>query len=207
MTCESLIFDIDGTLWDSRSLVAEGWNALFREEGLEQLLVTAESITPLFGKTGREIADLLLGDFPEEIRYPLMDCCFEAEHHYLQENPCQVGYPNVVSVLAELSKTHRLFIVSNAQSGYPELCISKLGLAPYIEGHLCFGDTGKPKGQTIRTLMQRYGIGSCVYIGDTQGDRDACRDAGIPFIFASYGLGRADSWDAKIDSLADLLKL
>ena len=31
---ESIIFDIDGTLWDSRALVAEGYNIQLRSEGM-----------------------------------------------------------------------------------------------------------------------------------------------------------------------------
>ena len=35
MNYESLIFDIDGTLWDSRALVAEGYNIQLEKEGLQ----------------------------------------------------------------------------------------------------------------------------------------------------------------------------
>ena len=44
MNYESLIFDIDGTLWDSRALVAEGYNAQLKREGLEHLCVDAERL-------------------------------------------------------------------------------------------------------------------------------------------------------------------
>ena len=50
MQYESLIFDIDGTLWDSRELVAEGYNAQLRKEGMEHLCVDAERLKTLFGK-------------------------------------------------------------------------------------------------------------------------------------------------------------
>ena len=63
------------------------------------------------------------------------------------------------------------------------------GLAPYIKDHLCFGETQTPKGDTIRTLVARNGLKAPVYVGDTQGDADACKAAGVPFIFAEYGFG------------------
>ena len=50
MNYESLIFDIDGTLWDSRALVAEGYNIQLKKEGLDHLFVDAETLRPLFGK-------------------------------------------------------------------------------------------------------------------------------------------------------------
>ena len=207
MKFESLIFDIDGTLWDSRALVAEGYNIQLEKEGLSHLAVTAEDLRPLFGKVMTEIADTILASIDPSERYDLMERCMKTENDYLFANDCRIGYPKVKETLAELAKKYRLFIVSNSQCGYPELCIEKLGLSDYIEGHMCFGDTGTSKGKTIRTLMEKHNIGSCIYIGDTQGDLEACREAEIPFIFCTYGLGKAESWDAKIDSIDELLKM
>ena len=205
MTYESIIFDIDGTLWDSRALVAEGWNAQLRAEGLDHLCTTAGELTSLFGKNGTQIADALFPEIPAPERYALMARCSETEHALLQADPCHIGYPGVQDTIRTLSENHRIFIVSNSESGYPELCMEKLSLTPYISGHLCHGDTGESKGKTIRILMERHGISDCVYIGDTQGDLEACREAGVPFICAAYGLGSPETWDAKIDSITELL--
>ena len=207
MKYESLIFDIDGTLWDSRALVAEGYNIQLKSEGLDHLCVTAEDLRPLFGKVMTEIADVILASIPEEDRYALMDRCMKTENEYLFENECRIGYPKVRETMAELARNHRLFIVSNAQCGYPELCIDKLGLGDFIQGHLCFGDTGTSKGQTIRTLMARHNIESCIYIGDTQGDYEATREAGVPFLWCTFGFGTPQGYAAKIDAFEDLLKL
>ena len=207
MTYESLIFDIDGTLWDSRALVAEGYNIQLRAEGLEHLCVTAEDFLPLFGKVMTQIADVIFAEIPLPERYALMDRCMATENEYLHQNPCRIGYDGIVDTMSNLSKNHRLFIVSNSQCGYPELCIQKLGLGDYISGHLCFGDTGTEKGETIRRLMARHRIENAVYIGDTQGDLDAAEQAGIDFIFAGYGFGSPDHYTAKINTFAELLEL
>ena len=142
MEFESLIFDIDGTLWDSRELVAEGWNDRLRAEGYGHLCVTAEGLTALFGKTQKELAEAMFSSLPEEERMPLMERCMDREQRYLVENPCQVGYPGVKETLEELSKTHRLFIVSNCEKGYPEICMEKLGITHLFSGHLCFTTPG-----------------------------------------------------------------
>ena len=207
MNYESLIFDIDGTLWDSRALVAEGYNLQLKDEGLEHLFVNAEQLKALFGKVMTEIADVLFAEIPLPERYALMERCMARENRYLQENPCAIGYPGVKETLIRLAESHRLFIVSNSQRGYPELCIRKLGLGSCITACLCFGDTGTSKGKTIRALMQRHNIRSCAYIGDTQGDYEATLEAGIPFIWASYGFGAPAGYDAKIDRISDLLTL
>ena len=207
MKYESLIFDIDGTLWDSRALVAEGYNIQLTQEGLSHLCVTAEDLKPLFGKVMTEIADVILATIPEEDRYALMERCMATENQYLHDNPCHIGYPGIRSTIVELSKKYRLFIVSNSQCGYPELCIEKLGLTPYIEGHMCFGDTGTSKGKTIRAIVAKHNIGSCAYVGETQGDYEATVEAGIPFIWCTYGFGVPDAYAEKVDKFEDLLTL
>ena len=207
MEFESLIFDIDGTLWDSRALVAEGYNIQLRREGLDHLCTDAETLKSLFGKVMMEIGDMLFASIPVPERYELMERCMATENRYLEENECRIGYPGVKETLTELAKNHRLFIVSNSQRGYPELCIGKLGLGELFEGHMCFGDTGTCKGETIKTLMKKYGITSACYIGDTQGDADAAEMAGIPFVFCRYGFGAVEKYYSAVDGIEELLKL
>ena len=87
------------------------------------------------------------------------------------------------------------------------MAAKKLELADLMSGYLSFGDTGLSKGQTLKILMQQHNIESAVYVGDTQGDLEACREADIPFIWASYGHGTADSFWASVDSFPELLEL
>ena len=201
---ESVIFDIDGTLWDSRALVAEGYNIQLRSEGYDHLCVNAEILRPLFGKVMTEIADAILAEIPMPEWYALMERCMETENRYLEENECKIGYEGVKQTLEELAKTYRLFIVSNAQCGYPELCIEKLGLGEVIRGHLCFGDTGTEKGETILELMRRHDITDAVYVGDTQGDYEATQVANIPFVWAAYGFGSPDGAAGRITDIRQL---
>ena len=208
MQYESLIFDIDGTLWDSRALVAEGYNRQLKKEGMGHLQISVDTLKSLFGKPLPEIGRLLFTEIPDmKEREALIYRCTESQDQYLKENPCQVGYPQVKETLRQLSEKYRLFIVSNSEKGYPELCMEKLGLNPYISGHLCYGDTHTPKGETIRTLMKKYHISNAAYIGDTQGDYEATLQAEVPFIWASYGFGAPEGFAAKIEKISDLLFL
>ena len=158
MKFESLIFDIDGTLWDSRAIIAEGYNEVLTAAGYPELCVNAEDLKKMFGKTMSEITDILLAKVPVEQRYPLMERCIDVGDGKLLDDPCDIGYPGVVETLEELSRRYRLFIVSNSQAGYPQTTMEKLGINHLIEGHLCFGDTGTDKGTTIRILMEKHGI-------------------------------------------------
>lgn len=203
----SLIFDIDGTLWDSTALVAVGYNAQLRDEGLERYFVTADDLKKLFGKTMTEIADILFYDIPVERRYPLMERCMKREGSVLHSDPCRVGYPKVKETLEQLAERHKLYIVSNSQSGYPQLVMEKMGIGAYISGHLCYGDTGTCKGETILQLMREHGIDDAVYIGDTQGDMEASDLAGLPFVYCAYGFGKPEHYTHRIEQFADLVKL
>ena len=207
MEFESLIFDIDGTLWDSRAIVAEGYNAQLAEEGLDQFRMDEDILKTVFGKVNTEIANILFASLPEEERYPLLERCMERENQFLYENECKIGYPKVKETLEKLHEKHRLFIVSNSQCGYPELCMQKLGVEHLFSGHLCFGQTLVCKGETIKKLMADHNITSACYVGDTQGDLDAAERAGMPFIYCTFGFGQVDHYWKKIDTFADLLEL
>ena len=208
MKTKSLIFDIDGTLWDSRQLVAEGYNLQLCDEGFEKYCVNAEQLKALFGKTMSEIADIMLADFEVPERYELMERCMEREDAYLRENATDaIAYEDVKETLTALERKYRLFIVSNSQQGYPEITMRAIGVEHLFEGHLCFGDTQTEKGETMKTLMKKYDIKDAVYIGDTQGDYEATLVADIPFVWASFGFGEPEGYAVKIDSFKELLSI
>ena len=121
MKPESLIFDIDGTLWDSRGIIAEGYNEVLRREGHPELCVDADFLKTVFGKTMSDIADIMLSPNPVPQRYELMERCMSSGDGRLADDPCHIGYPGVAETMEELSRRYRLFIVSNCQAGYPEL--------------------------------------------------------------------------------------
>ena len=206
MNPESLIFDVDGTLWDSVDLVVRGWNLALEEAGREPTC-TPEGIRPLFGKTMDEIALAFLPDQGPEERRRLMNSCMAWEDRVMQDDPCEIFYPQVRQTLEALSRCHRLFIVSNCQKGYIELLLEKGKLGGLIRDHACFGETGLCKGETIRLVMERNRITSAAYVGDTQGDLEAARLAGIPFVWVAYGFGNPEAWEARLEAFCQLTEL
>ncbi len=209
MKTESIIFDVDGTLWDSRALLANAYNEQLAAEGITGLHVTAEILKPLFGRTMTALADGLFEGFvPAPERYALMDrCILRMDEHLEKYASPAIGYPGLRETCEKLAKKHRLFILSNGQKGYPQMAAKALGLADLMSGYLSFGDTGLPKGQTIQILMEREKIENAVYVGDIQGDLEASEEAGIPFIWAAYGFGAPTHYAARLDSFSDLTKI
>lgn len=203
---DSIIFDVDGTIWDSTQSVADSWNKAIREHSDLDLTLDPVSLSRVFGKTMTEIADALFPALDTEARMKLLDACYAEENRYLEDHPGLL-YDGVAGRIRNLSLRYPLYIVSNCQCGYIEVMLKTSGLAPYIKDHLCFGETLRPKGETIRMLMEKNGLKSPVYVGDTQGDADACKTAGIPFIFAEYGFGDVPDAATRIQRFSDLEKI
>ncbi len=80
-----VIFDLDGTLWDSGDSVGESWNIVIQRAGYD-LTVTADDLRRNMGKTMNEIADDLFGFLPEEERYALARRCEVFENAYITEH-------------------------------------------------------------------------------------------------------------------------
>ncbi len=203
---DSIIFDVDGTIWDSTESVAASWNKAIKEHSDLDLTLEPVSLSRVFGRTMTEIADILFGALEYDERMKLLDICFDEENRYLEDHP-GILYPGVAETVEKLSQKYPLYIVSNCQCGYIEVMLRTTGLEPYFRDHLCFGETLVSKGETIRILMEKNGLKSPVYVGDTQGDADSCRTAGIPFIFAEYGFGSVPAARACIHTFSDLAKI
>lgn len=203
---DSIIFDVDGTLWDSTAVCAEAWNTILRQEDPSLPPVTAEKLKSLFGKPLPEIASIIFSRESRQRQLELIDACCQEEHRALLEKGAPL-YPGLEETLKALQKSYRLFIVSNSQAGYIEIFLQASGLSQLFEGHLCAGDTGKPKGDNIRSVMERYHLSSSVYVGDTMGDFEATRQAAVPFVYAAYGFGEVPYPDYTIQSPKDLLNI
>lgn len=201
---KGIIFDVDGTLWDSAKPVAESWTLMLERRYPELArIITPDDMYRNMGKTMDAIgADLFPGLAPDK-RDEVMDACMRYENEYLADHP-GVTYPNMKETLAALSREYGLYIVSNCQEGYIEALMAACGIASYISDTECFGATGRPKGDNIRLVMERNGLEKCLYVGDTAMDQEAAGNAGIPFVFASYGFGQASGAEAVIGSLAEL---
>ena len=201
---DSLILDIDGTIWNTTDIVAGAWNHAIARSGLPAREVTGGILQKEFGRTMDVIARDLWPELTDGQQGQLMRLCCEEEQKALRANEADITYPGVRDYVRELSGRIPVFVVSNCQDGYIELTLSKTGLSPCIKDYECFGRTGKGKADNLRELVRRNSLAAPVYVGDTQGDCDACAEAGVPFIWAAYGFGSADSYYAKIESFPEL---
>lgn len=183
-----LIFDMDGTLWDSSGNVAASWNEKLRELGYERPEITEQDIMNVMGLTMDRIADIIFGDFPKDKRMMLLDKCCVYENDYLRKHG-GVLYPDLEKTLIKLKEKYDLYIVSNCQQGYIEAFLEHYGFGEYFDDIECYGNNLLEKGDNIALLAKRNNLDRAYYIGDIQGDYDAAAKAGYEFIHAAYGFG------------------
>lgn len=204
---DALILDIDGTIWNTTGIVSMAWNKAIEMSGFDVNKVNAQILQKEFGKTMDTIASDLWPELDKSKRDILMSHCCSEEQIALKKNNLDICYPDVVETVKELSSSENIYVVSNCQNGYIELTLEKTGLSEFVKDFECFGRTGKGKAENLQLLVSRNQINQPVYVGDTQGDADACAQAGIPFVWASYGFGKVEKYFEKIDNFAEIKKL
>ena len=199
---KGILFDLDGTLWDSSKEVADSW-MLALQDFPEIKPVTREKIQSVMGKTMTEIADILFEGETKERRMELMSRCMEVENKYIEEHGGQL-LEGLEETLEILRKKYHLYIVSNCQTGYIEAFLAYHKLGHYFEDYESFGNTKKSKGENIRLVVERNQLEQAVYVGDTQGDYEAAMFAGLPFIHAKTGYGTVEAEVPFVEKFAEL---
>lgn len=161
------------------------------------------------GVMGLVIGDIAKIFFPylQEVKRMeiIKDCC-KSECDYLGIHG-GILYNRLEETLRELSKAYKLFIVSNCGCGYIESFFKAHGLETYFTDYENPGRTGMVKGENIKLIIKRNNLFSPIFVGDTAGDLEAARFAGIPFIYARYGFGQVKEFDYAIDNFDELLDL
>lgn len=209
---DSLIFDLDGTLWDASAVTAETWReVLSRHPDVKPAMpLDHDAVCRYMGLTNEELAGIFFPDLPFEEAFALMNESCALENEWL---PIRGGtlYPDVPETLDRLRNAGlRLFVVSNAQDGYVEAFLTAHRLWDRFEDHESSGRTGQGKAANIRAVIERSGLASPAYVGDTVSDAEGARGAGIPFLYCRYGFGekwgrgRVERYTYAVDRFADL---
>lgn len=181
-----IIFDMDGTLWDSAKEVALSWNQVVVKKGMKPL--TKQDLARVMGLPMDRLARALFPQLEAQASYDLMDACVRVENDYLEIHGASL-YAGVEETLRALGHTYPLYIVSNCQCGYIEAFLAHYHFGGLFADFQCYGNNQKQKGENIRIVAERNALERVIYVGDIEGDYHATVEAGGQFIHAAYGFG------------------
>lgn len=202
---DSIIFDLDGTLWDSVDGTVVSWNRVLEARGMEPFL-NRGNLECQMGKLLPDIGADLFRDLSKEELLQLIDACVRCENEYLAKHGGKL-YPGVPEVLEELSKNFPLSIVSNCEAGYIESFFEAHKLGHLFTDYENPGRTGLPKAENLKIIAARNDWKRPVYIGDTPTDYKSAQEAGMPFIHAAYGFGEVPDAPVSLRRFSDLPEL
>ena len=203
MTFDSVLFDLDGTLWDASPACAQAWTESLATVGHPEITVTPAYARRFTGLSMGEILNLFFPSVPPELHADLSKCYRLMEELFMRAQGGSL-YPDTDAVLRSLQQTRRLFIVSNCLEGYIENFLRLTGLASVFAGFESMGHTGRSKADNIASVIEVHGLRHPVFVGDTAQDAEAAESNRLPFVFAAYGFGSVPDPRFRIGSIRDL---
>jgi phosphoglycolate phosphatase len=209
----ALIFDLDGTLIDSKRDLILSVNAMLEEMGRKEL--AEETISGYIGHGAPQLVARALGSSAteNEMKQALQFFLGYYEEHKM-DNTC--AYPGVADALAQLGrKDVPMAVLTNKPRRISVRILDALGLAGHfraIYGGNSF-ETKKPDPLGANKILSelRAAPRSAMVIGDSEVDVQTARNAGTMAAAVNYGFGVHDRAaypaDIYLDTLADLVPL
>jgi phosphoglycolate phosphatase len=207
----ALIFDLDGTLIDSKLDLIHSVNAMMREMKRPQL--ATETISGYIGHGAPQLVARALGGTAteEEIKHALQFFLGYYEGHKM-DNTC--AYPGVGETLPHLSKLP-MAVLTNKPVRISVRILNSLGLAKYFQaiyGGNSF-ESKKPDPFGANKILQEFGIAAheALIVGDSEVDIQTARNAGTHAAAVNYGFGVHDRAaypaDIYLDRFTDLAEI
>jgi phosphoglycolate phosphatase len=200
---DALIFDLDGVLWDTNATCALGWNRVLARLGIAHREIVADDIRAVCGQPHPEAVRRVFPDLPRDQIELIADHTQGEDVRLIAERGGEL-FPGVREFVPLLRERLPLAIVSNCQSGYVEVFLETSGLARYFVDFECWGNTGRGKADNLRAVIERNDLRAPLFVGDTEGDREASLANRVRFVHAAYGFGRVAACDHAIGSFGEL---
>ena len=188
MKYRAIIFDLDGTLLDTLTDLAEGTNYALRVNGFPER--TIDEIRRFVGNGARKLIERAVPD--GQVEAALERVRQEFDVYYKVHCKDHTGpYPGIMEMLQELvRKGYMLGVVSNK----PDFAVQELipeyfpGVFASISGERQ-GVAKKPAPDLIWEAMKNLQSDSseAIYVGDSEVDLEAAANAGIPCISVAWG--------------------
>jgi phosphoglycolate phosphatase len=190
-----VVFDWDGTLFDSTALIVQSIQAACRDIGAPVPDdVRASYVIGLGLRPAMEYAAPGL----EASRYPLL--AERYKHHYLARQHALTLFPGVLDMLGALRlRNHWLAIATGKSRSGLDQALATAELVGVFDGSRTADETqSKPHPQMLHELMREFGCEPerTLMVGDTTHDLELAANAGAPSIAVTYGAHDRDALDA-----------
>jgi len=206
-----VIFDLDGTLIDSKRDLIRSVNAMLVEMGRQEL--HEDTISGYIGHGAPQLVARALGNgaASEEHERALKFFLGYYEDHKMDATR---AYPGVVEALENLCR-FSMAVLTNKPVRVSVRILEGLGLAKYfraVYGGNSF-ETKKPDPLGARKILEEFGVtaGEAMLIGDSEVDVQTARNAGMLAATVNYGFGVHDRAaypaDVYLDQLTELVTL
>jgi phosphoglycolate phosphatase len=207
----ALIFDLDGTLIDSKMDLIHSVNAMLRE--LKRPELETETISGYIGHGAPQLVARAMGGTAteEELKHALQFFLGYYEDHKM-DNTC--AYPGVAETLERLGHLP-MAVLTNKPARISVRILKALGLEKYfraIYGGNSF-ESKKPDPFGAATILREFGVtaGESMIVGDSEVDVQTARNAGTLAAAVNYGFGvhdrAAHPADIYLERFTDLAKL
>lgn len=188
---EAMIFDMDGTLFQTESLLIPAYHATFdqmRKEGTFTGSTPDEAvIIGCLGMLLPEIWRRVLPEAEETVRRRADELFIRYELDYLQKGYGEL-YPGVADTLARLQEAGiRLFVASNGLEEYVRGVARVMGIGSLFEELYSAGEhRTSSKVELVRLLLERHAVASAWMVGDRSSDVEAGLKNGLIVIGCDY---------------------
>ena len=196
---KNIIFDLDGTLWNTVSETQFVWQEILRKYNMS---ISYKEIEEIMGLTREEIIfklfpnDYLLGE-------KFIDECQKNENIFFEKNGGKI-YLDTIETIKKLAHNNCLFIVSNCQDGYIDAFLNYYNLGKYFVDFESSGKTKLSKADNIRLIINRNKLNNAIYVGDTEKDYNSAKANNLKFVWAKYGFGKCNNFDYCINNISEL---
>jgi phosphoglycolate phosphatase len=203
-----ILFDVDGTIVDSRQDIVNAVNMMLKDFNLPGR--SFDEIVSFIGNGLSNLLELSLGA-ESKIDFKKAKEVFEVRY---AENVTKTStlYPDVLEIL-EYYKNKKLYVITNRQTNMAKITLKHLGILGYFEDVFA-GDTPdciKPSPCSIYRALEAESADkdNCIIVGDMDVDIYAGKNAGITTCAVSYGLGKKEDLvksnpDYMIDNILQL---
>jgi phosphoglycolate phosphatase len=205
------LFDLDGTLIDSKLDLVSSVNAMLRQTGRAELPV--ETVASFIGHGAPQLIADVLGPQASVADRKSGLSLFLA-HYQNHKLDATRPYPGVIEGLQSLG-SYACAVLTNKPAQFSTEIMAGLDLLRYFRG--VYGAdsfaTKKPDPAGALSILREFGVPApeAAMIGDSDVDILTARNAGMFAVGVTYGFGKHDRKlnpaDLYVDSLADLVRL